>query len=309
MKLRWFRKESFIQKKIAWTVSMSLIYYLIFQVSASGCSLFLKKVLGWPLRRLNQSGLPYLFAILLGFIFIIFITDQRDWKNFWEKGPKKMTSKTFGSLVCILLSGQVLTSIFASVLENGLHLFGLSALEQLKDATQQSQSISMLLYAAFFGPLIEEIVFRGLVLRRFNRINSTLAIIGSAYLFGLYHVNFIQSPFAFLIGLILGYTALTYGIGWSLVLHIFNNFILGDFLNRILNFLPSQAADEISSSIVLFGGMIGIFVLFSHRKLLNQWDEKVKLSAKIIQTFFNNKLVITMTVIVVILASLELSWV
>lgn len=309
MKLRWFRKESFIQKKITWTIGMSLIYYLIFQVSASGCFLFLKKVLNWPLHRLNQSGLPYLFAILLGFIFIICISYRKDWPSFWQKGPKKMTGKVFGSLVCLLLTGQVLTSIFATILEKILRLFGLSALKQLKDATQQSESISMLLYAALLGPLIEEIVFRGLILRRLDRINSTLAIIGSAYLFGLYHVNFIQSPFAFLIGLIFGYTALTYGIGWSLFLHIFNNFVLGDSLNRILSYFPSQIADEISSSLVLLGGMIGIFVLFSQRKFLNRWGEKVKLSAKIIQVFFYNKLVITITVIVVILASLELSWV
>ncbi|WP_010580941.1 CPBP family intramembrane glutamic endopeptidase [Liquorilactobacillus vini] len=308
--LQWIKqiisKKSFLQKKITKIVGVTLIYYLIFQVGASGVFLFLKHVLKWPLQRLNQSGWPYLAAILFGFIFIILISSKQDWQRYWQTGPQKMTAKTFLSLIAILLTGQIAASLFAQFLESVFQLFGLSVLAQLKDATQHSESFSMLLYAAVFGPLLEELVFRGFVLQSLNKINSVLAILGSAYLFGLYHVNFVQSPFAFLIGLVLGYTALTYGLFWSLLLHIFNNFVLGDFLNQLLRLVPTIAANEISSGLILFGGIIGVLVLAAKSQLIKAWFSKLKLSRQFIKLYFGNHLVILITVSVVIIACLSL---
>ncbi|WP_281165379.1 CPBP family intramembrane glutamic endopeptidase [Liquorilactobacillus sicerae] len=304
---RIFNKKSFLQKKITKIVGITLIYYLIFQVSASGVFLFLKRFLNWPLHRLNQSGWPYLVAILFGFIFIVLTSSKQDWRRYWQVGSRKMTGKTFFSLIAILLTGQIVASLFAQLLESIFQLFGLSVLEQLKDATQQSESFSMLLYAAVFGPLIEELVFRGFVLKNLDKINSVLAVLGSAYLFGLYHVNFVQSPFAFLIGLVLGYTALTYGLFWSLLLHIFNNFVLGDFLNQILRLLPTIVANEISSGLILFGGIMGILILLAKKQLIKDWFSKIKLSRKFIKLYFGNHLVILITVSVIIMACLSLS--
>lgn len=55
------------------------------------------------------------------------------------------------------------------------------------------------------GPIMEEIVFRGFILKELRKIMPTAgAIIVQAFLFGLIHLNILQSSYAFVIGLVLG---------------------------------------------------------------------------------------------------------
>ena len=58
-----------------------------------------------------------------------------------------------------------------------------------------------------FAPIVEEIVFRGAVLKELLRWNSRpwVGIVISAVLFSLIHMNPAQMPHAFLIGLLLGW--------------------------------------------------------------------------------------------------------
>ena len=54
----------------------------------------------------------------------------------------------------------------------------------------------------------------------------------SALLFGVFHGNLVQIPFAFLVGLVLGYVAAEYSLGWCILLHWINNCVLGMLLER-----------------------------------------------------------------------------
>ena len=61
---------------------------------------------------------------------------------------------------------------------------------------------------ALFAPLVEEVVFRGAVLRSLlddSRIRPLWAVVISALLFALIHLNPAQMPHAFLLGLLLGW--------------------------------------------------------------------------------------------------------
>ncbi|KRM05678.1 CAAX amino protease [Liquorilactobacillus ghanensis DSM 18630] len=306
--MKLFKKQQLNERqKINRTIGATLIYFLIFQISALVMMVVLKKYAGFSNGLLHRSGLPYLVAIALGFLFVMIISSKKDWRQYVQPGQQKMKLKIFISLLLVLMTGQIVASLLGQLLEVIFRLFGLSVLQQLETATQHSQSWSMLLYAALLGPLMEELVFRGVVLRRFSQVNYRLAIIASAYLFGLYHTNFVQSPFAFLIGLVLGYTALTYGIFWSLALHIFNNFILGDFMYFILQSLPPLVASEISGAILMLGGIAGLVVLLYFRPQIQRWMDLHQMPSPVLRNFFTNKLLITVTLAVVVLASLSLS--
>ena len=109
-------------------------------------------------------------------------------------------------------------------IETVLNHFGLSALDQMREASKLGvRSGSMMLYAGLCGPICEELVFRGFILRRLQPLGTKLAIVVSAVLFACAHGNVIQTPFAFITGLLLGYIAVHYGIKWSIAAHIFNN--------------------------------------------------------------------------------------
>jgi len=75
------------------------------------------------------------------------------------------------------------------------------------------------------GPILEELLFRGIILDGFlNRYKPGKAIFWSALLFGLFHMNPWQFIPAFLIGLILGYIYLkTRSLIPVIFIHIINN--------------------------------------------------------------------------------------
>lgn len=78
------------------------------------------------------------------------------------------------------------------------------------------------------GPIAEEIVFRGAILRRMLDLSGWkgrwTAIVCSAMLFGLVHLNLVQGLNAFLVGLLLGWMYVrTRSIVPGVAFHIVNN--------------------------------------------------------------------------------------
>lgn len=86
-----------------------------------------------------------------------------------------------------------------------------------------AQTLSVLrtaLLPAFF----EEFLFRGILMGQLRRWGDGFAIFFSALLFGLFHGSWTQIPFAFLVGLALGYLVVrTNNIWVSVAVHCFNN--------------------------------------------------------------------------------------
>ncbi len=78
---------------------------------------------------------------------------------------------------------------------------------------------------ALLGPVCEEVTFRG-VLQGYlqQRLRPWMAVFISAFLFGLIHGNPAQIPFAFALGLLLGWLFLRSGSLWpGLLAHVINN--------------------------------------------------------------------------------------
>ncbi|WP_235805528.1 CPBP family intramembrane glutamic endopeptidase [Liquorilactobacillus oeni] len=256
---------------------------------------------------IEKSGIPYFWAVGMGLLVIIAVSSPRLRKRCFVTGRRAMSGRIFFSLVTIMMAIQVVASVYSLVFEKFVNLFGISAMQQLEAATHSSQTISMLLYAGFLGPVTEEIIFRGYLLRSLEKYGSALAITISAYMFGLYHSNFIQSPFAFMVGLVLGYVAITYGIKWSISLHIFNNFILGDFLTFFLRRFMPQQVEKASSMIIFIGGLVGLYLLLRKREKIFAWWNSKRSELPYLKAAFLNKYLLVITVLVLGLACLGLT--
>ena len=170
---------------------------------------------------------------------------------------------SFMALLCIFISGQFLFQILASIQETILNAFGLSALEAIESATMDYESLSMFLYAAVGAPVMEEIVFRGVALRYLEPYGKSFAVVMSAFLFGIFHGNIVQIPYAFLVGLVLGYVAMEYNILWAMVLHMINNLVLGDLVSRLL---PEMAANAVLNMAILGCTLAALIILAAKRK-------------------------------------------
>ena len=77
-----------------------------------------------------------------------------------------------------------------------------------------------LLYVVLIGPIFEELIFRGAVMGALRRFGDNYAILFSSLLFGFYHMLILQIPFAFVLGLLLGYVAARWSLRASIALHI-----------------------------------------------------------------------------------------
>ena len=80
-----------------------------------------------------------------------------------------------------------------------------------------------LVVIALLPAVVEEFIFRGLIFNGYKRRNPLMAIILSAVLFGLIHMNINQFSYAFVIGLIFGLMAYATG---SLLPSIMSHFII-----------------------------------------------------------------------------------
>lgn len=133
--------------------------------------------------------------------------------------------------VFIGLGASVLASYATSYLQSFFGNFGVG-LEMPEYVLPQTAAgtvlylISMVLLPAF----VEEIVFRGIVMQSLRRFGDLFALVTSALVFGIFHLNPIQMPYAFIVGLFMGYFVMRSGSLWAGVLiHFFNNAVAAAF--------------------------------------------------------------------------------
>ena len=127
--------------------------------------------------------------------------------------------------------------------------------------TSMSSNIWGILAISLFGPIAEEVVFRegilGHTLR--NGMKPWAAICFSALLFGLIHLNPAQIPFAFCVGLILGFIYYRTGnIVLTSIIYIINN-----SFSCLLLYLYGNKANDIKMCDYLGGASIPCIVIFA----------------------------------------------
>ena len=141
--------------------------------------------------------------------------------DFPQKGSRTLLAVPAGVAVC-LLSNNV-TSYFISFLGG----FGLKLTSPEVPLPQGVLGIVVaVLRVAVVATLVEELCFRGVLMQNLRPFGNGFAVFIAAALFGMLHGNLVQAPFAFLVGLILGWFTIATGTIWtSILIHACNNLI------------------------------------------------------------------------------------
>lgn len=91
--------------------------------------------------------------------------------------------------------------------------------EEVAEALYGGSLLVEFLAIAVAAPLIEELIFRGLVYQRIRRLSGVrMAVILSALYFGVYHMNIVQGIYAFLLGGLLAWVYEKYQTLWAPIL-------------------------------------------------------------------------------------------
>ncbi len=207
--------------------------------------------------------LSYLFS----FLPVIWAFDYFVMKRNGKTLSFNMQTRPFHVYLLIfpMMFGMMLIAEFTtSLIPISGPVFG----EWYKIFSEQMESISddtftVFLLVSFFAPIIEEILFRGIIQKGLinKGVKPQTAIIVSALVFGLVHFNPWQFIGAFLLGLILGVVYFkTKSLLMPILLHFFNNTIAV----ILLKFYDTESFSEllnIPNYLILLAGIL-IFAVF-----------------------------------------------
>lgn len=234
------------------------------------------------------SGWGYILTTLLGLVVL------HAWKggDFFRRellsSRRPMRYGPAMAMVLMLLGAQMVNTLWVMGLESLMNAMGKSLMPMLEMTSGASGSFSMFLYASILAPIGEEILFRGYVMHTLKPYGKRFAILLSALLFGIYHGNLIQMPYAFLAGLVLGYAAMEYSLPWAVGLHMFNNLVVADLLTRLTASWPEAAVGIVN--LLLFGGAaIGAVVLLvKNRPAIRAYRRENWMDRRCVRCFFTN---------------------
>lgn len=174
------------------------------------------------------------------------------WRLYPVTGTQRPPVRVLLYLFSIILILNLLISLCTPAIEHALRLVGIG----LREVTiNTASSLSLTLYVCIVAPIVEELIYRGVILRKLLPYGTHLAIVLPAVCFALMHHNFYQGLSAVLGGLVYGFVALRYSLAASICLHIAKNTV-----STVLPLLEKGGELDAWATLLLFF-IAGVFVL------------------------------------------------
>jgi membrane protease YdiL (CAAX protease family) len=245
----------------------------------------------------SYLGILSIFSVVVAFIPILIYRGSKFYQYDLKFENRKFNLKTIIIGFIFILAVNNILGLFANLLEFGLNSIGLTAASALENLEILNQSTpSMIIYTCIIAPIFEEFLYRGAVLRSFEKYGRKFAILVSAILFGLMHGNFYQIFMAAGIGIILGYLATEYSIKLTIILHMINNTFV-ELTTQLSSYIGENASNIMNFSMIAISFIILIAGIIYKRKAIKEWLENNKMENKIMLRFFTS---ITILIIVAI---------
>lgn len=297
----WKAMRKRLRRYLGATGWILLLYYLIMNVSVIAWT-FVEMIfsvagnvmLGNPdaleeaAMQAAGSGWGYFLAAAIGLLILLLWKKPRYFREVIWAEEKPMQFGTFLGITCVFLGGQLISQICFVATELVLNGFGYTIAEGVEALSVDTDNISMFLYAALLAPISEEILFRGLILKRLMPYGKRFAIFCTAIAFGLLHSNPIQTPFAFAVSLVLGYVAAEYSVGWAIMLHVINNLVLSDVINVLTAGLPEQIAGILVWIILVGFAVTALIILIRKREKIREWMQQEQMNGTCLRCFFSS---------------------
>ena len=147
-------------------------------------------------------------------------------KELFNRSEKHLKTVVVGFGLCIGLNlvTSLVTELFAQWLNKG------GAVVTPPDFSYSNEtpfwSCALLVYSCLIAPVLEEVIFRGYVLRLLRRFGTGFAILFSALLFAFYHYDLTQLLPAFVMGCLFGYIAVrSESLLPVIAVHVLNNVV------------------------------------------------------------------------------------
>ena len=277
-------EKKILRRRANWMGS-ELLFVQIFGTVITIATLILLTIMGWGNGEGGVFGdaLQYIFYSPLSLGLPAIIVAKASKLKLTEIIPFKKVK--FSTALGLFLVGFFALAIGGMLSDVVLILFptSIKVLEasQSADPTNAAEMVALVLYSAAIPALVEEFVFRGVMLNSLRRYGDTLAIWFSAIMFALVHGNILQISVALPAGVFLGYLTVCSGNIWvSVALHFVNNAIAcfsGDIYNLLEPFFKNifgNISNDFMNALIngtfyvayIILGIIGMLILKAKHK-------------------------------------------
>jgi len=197
-------------------------------------------------------GLNVLCMYILAFPVFLFFS-LRNKENVRKREKSKLKISEFLVLLLICEGCMFVGSLIGNVLNVSIGaILGGEITNGVEDLITTTPLWLIIVVAVIIGPVIEELMFRKVLIDRLSIFGDLWAIVFSAAAFGFFHGNLYQFFYAAFIGIILGYVYTKSGkIIYPIIMHIIINFmgsaipmLLMDGLNEYLAMSDALLAGE-----------------------------------------------------------------
>ena len=187
-------------------------------------------------------------------------------KGLFARGNSRLSVTALGAAAC--LGAGFVGGLMVNPLLQIIHFFRSSIPGSELAIPTSAEPVALVvtaLYICVLAPFLEEILFRGLILRALRPYGCPFAVIFSCLLFSLFHMNLVQLAPPFLIGLVLCMVTLLSDSLWpAICCHMANNLVallLDAFGNTPVLYIP-----------YMVGGLLALgFFLLHHAPRLGPW--------------------------------------
>lgn len=182
------------------------------------------------IAMLLSSGVQYIIAFPIFVLLMKRLPSQAPNKS---KISIKEFIKLLSVSILVMYLGEYLSSAVLVFIDEQLGAMPEDAVSSLLSSANIWLSV---LVVGIIGPIVEELMFRKLVIDRLTPYGDVCCILFPSIIFGLIHGNLYQFFYAFFIGMILSFIYVKTGkIIYSILIHCFINLFCGVFMTYVMS--------------------------------------------------------------------------
>ncbi len=294
-------KQDIFKRSLFVGVALILSYIVMLLLSISLSSIFY--ALGFDKDKIlsiyNDNYYGYFinsFIMSISFVFPLLLikcaTKEPIYVTARFNKPNKFWFLTIFFVLGMAMIANYATGVFDEILENVFQFTPVQPEIGSSNYFSAFEWLFVIINSALIPALIEEFAFRGMILGSLRKYGDMPAILISALLFAFFHQNFVQIPFAFIVGVALGIAfVVTESIWVGIIAHFLNN-SLALLLNELSKTYVLTAA-IIMYSVLIIGIFSFVFLKKTNAfKMLNLQVSYLSKTSKFFRMLFNPAIVI-----------------
>lgn len=191
---------------------------------------------------------------------------------------KKMTIGAFFKALLMSYSLLIITNLIGTLITTFIGMLkGSPIINPIEEIALNMDIPFLMLFTVIGAPIFEELFFRKFIVDRTAQYGECLSVMLSGFMFGLFHGNLSQFPYAFALGAFLAYIYIRTGkIGYTIIIHAIINFmgsIVGSLILQNIDLsvyekiLNSTSVEEILTALTM-ENMVGVFVLLIYEMVI-----------------------------------------